>query len=78
VNKLSPMCKFIMDPSSLKIRHVPQISLSTPKYVEIWVASRAILLEWCQPGVENLVRDQEVDEYHQHENLFCKKYEKTS
>ena len=46
--------------------------------VEIWAASRAILLEWCHHEAEDLVRDQEVDEYHQHENLSCEKYEKTS
>ena len=46
--------------------------------VKIWATSRAILLEWCQPGAEDLVKDQEVDEYHQHENLSCEKYENTS
>ena len=52
--------------------------LSLRGSVETWAIVRAILLEWCQPRAEDLVRYQEVDEYHQHENLSCEKYENTS
>ena len=55
-----------------------RMPLSLRGSVEIWAASRAILLQWCQPRAKDLVRDKEVDEYHQHENLSYEKYEKTS
>ena len=55
-----------------------EMATVTTPFIEIWAASRAILLEWCHPGEKDLVRDQEVDEYHQHENLSCEKYKKRS
>ena len=67
------MC--VVNQATMSLQRMP---LSLRGSVEIWVESRANLLEWCQHGAEDMVRDQEVDEYHQCENISREKYEKTS